>query len=94
VAGCPARHRRAGGGLLHPLLLGVYSRVPWLVGEHSVPLELLTAAGLLAAVLAVSTVAYRSVEAPAQRLGRRLNRYLDARLGADRVVAGLAPGPR
>jgi len=80
--------------LLHPLLLGIYTRVPWLVGEQSVPMELLTAGGLLAAVLVVSTAAYRSVEAPAQRLGRRLNRYLDARLGADRVVAGLAPGSR
>src|SRR6266568_2696173 len=70
--------------LLHPLVIEVYhhfnpSR------QHSFPLQVLIAAGLLAAVIAFSSVTYLCVERPMQNLGRRVGRWLDRQFGPDRI---------
>jgi peptidoglycan/LPS O-acetylase OafA/YrhL len=47
----------------------------------------LIAVGLVAVMIAVSSVTYLAVERPAQGLGRRVGRRLDTRLGPDRIPA-------
>jgi peptidoglycan/LPS O-acetylase OafA/YrhL len=78
--------------LLHPLLLDVFFGVPWtrdrdFTGAAGVAL----AAAFMACLLGCCWLAYRFIEAPAQRLGRRLAAWLDGRLGPDAVSPGLAP---
>ncbi len=70
--------------LLHPLLVGLYKRVPGTSGRHSLPVQLLLAAAFVAVLLAVCGVTYRLVEAPMQQAGRRLAARLDRRYGPDR----------
>ena len=71
--------------LLHPALIEVYSRVPWTRKEHFVPMELLLVAVFFAVLLACCWLTYRLIEAPMQRLGRRVAGRLDARFGPDAV---------
>jgi len=40
-------------------------------------------------MIAVSSVTYLAVERPAQGLGRRVGRWLDARFGPDRIPAAV-----
>jgi peptidoglycan/LPS O-acetylase OafA/YrhL len=47
----------------------------------------LIAAGLMAVMIAVSSVTCLAVERPAQGLGRRVGGWLDIRFGADRIPA-------
>jgi peptidoglycan/LPS O-acetylase OafA/YrhL len=49
----------------------------------------LIAAGLLTVIVAVCSVTYLAVERPAQGLGRRVGRRLDARFGLDRIPAAV-----
>ncbi len=71
--------------LLHPLLIDVYNSVPFTGGHHSSGLLVALTAGFLAVLLACCAVSYYLVEAPMQRLGRRLAASLDARFGPDRL---------
>ncbi len=91
LAGLALRHRPTPAGLtwlglvsysvylLHPLLLGIYSDTAWSTTRLPAVIQAALAASLVAAVLVCSALAHRFVEAPAQRLGRQLNRYLDRR---------------
>jgi peptidoglycan/LPS O-acetylase OafA/YrhL len=72
--------------LLHPLVIEVYHHF-YPSRQHPFPVQVLIAAGLVAVMIAVSSVTYLSVERPAQSLGRRLGRRLDARFGSDRIPA-------
>ena len=69
--------------LLHPVLIEVYDSVPWTQNENFVPMELLLVAVFVAALLACCGLTHRFIEAPMQRLGRRVAGRLDARFGPD-----------
>ena len=71
--------------LLHPLVIEVYHHFHWTRQHHSFPLQVLLAAGLLAIVIALSSVTYWFVERPMQNFGRRVGRWLDAKFGPDRI---------
>jgi peptidoglycan/LPS O-acetylase OafA/YrhL len=79
--------------LLHPLLIDVYDSAPFTQGQHAVGLQLAMAAGFLAALLACCALSYYLLEAPMQRIGRRLATRLDARFGPDRAAAAPALAP-
>jgi peptidoglycan/LPS O-acetylase OafA/YrhL len=79
--------------LLHPLLIDVYDGVPLTQGQHGVGLQLAMAAGFLAVLLACCALTYYLVEAPMQRLGRRVAAGLDAHFGPDRAGGDPAPAP-
>jgi peptidoglycan/LPS O-acetylase OafA/YrhL len=70
--------------LLHPLAVEVYYHFRWTRLHHPFWEQVLLAAGLLAVVIALSSATYLIVERPAQNLGRRAGRWLDARFGPDR----------
>jgi peptidoglycan/LPS O-acetylase OafA/YrhL len=78
--------------MLHPLLLDVYDSVPFAPGYNQ-PTWLQAAAGpvFLAVLLACCAGTYYLVEAPMQRLGRRVAAKLDARLRPDSPEAAEAP---
>ena len=82
--------------LLHPLLLDLYDRIPLPPGHLPVSLDLAITSGFLAALLAVCAVTYYCVEAPMQRIGRRVAARLDARCGtlAPRPVRSAMSGTR
>jgi len=71
--------------LLHPLVIEVYHHYTWTRHPHRFALQVLLAAGLLAIMIAVSSLTYLSVERPMQNVGRRVGRWLDARFGLDRT---------
>jgi peptidoglycan/LPS O-acetylase OafA/YrhL len=75
--------------LLHPLVIEVYHHYTWTRHPRPFALQVLLAAGLLAVMIAVSSLTYLSIERPAQGLGRRLGRRLDARFGPDRIPAAV-----
>jgi peptidoglycan/LPS O-acetylase OafA/YrhL len=78
--------------LLHPLLLDVYDSIPFAPGDQQpVWLQVGAAAVFLAVLLACCSVTYYLVEAPMQRLGRRVAAKLDARFGPDCPEAAEAP---
>jgi peptidoglycan/LPS O-acetylase OafA/YrhL len=79
--------------LLHPLLLDLYDAAPLTRGQHSVILQLVMSAVFLAALLACCTLTYYLIEAPMQRLGRRVAARLDARFGPDAVSAAAGGRP-
>ena len=73
--------------LLHPLLLAVFFSMPWVSTVTRVgPSGGTLAIAFIACLLGCCWASYRLVEAPAQRVGRRLGRWLDARLGPDVVT--------
>ena len=71
--------------LLHPLLLDGYDAIPFDRTSHPAGLQVAMTAGFLAVLLACCALTYYLVEAPMQRLGRRVTARLDARLGPDRM---------
>ena len=71
--------------LLHPLVIEVYHHFSWTWRPHPLWEQALLAAGLLAAVIALSSVTYLCVERPMQNIGRRVGRWLDAQFGPDRI---------
>ena len=71
--------------LLHPLVIEVYHHYIWTRHPHPFALQVLLAAGLLATMIAVSSLTYLSVERPMQNLGRRVGRWLDSSFGPDRI---------
>ena len=71
--------------LLHPLVIEVYHHYAWTRQPHPFALQVLLAAGLLAIMIAVSSLTFLSVERPMQNVGRRAGRWLDARFGPDRI---------
>lgn len=76
--------------LLHPLLIDIFFRAPWSRGrDFTGAVGVALAAAFIACLLGCCWAAYRYIEAPAQRLGRRLARSLDTRLGPDAVSRGL-----
>ena len=77
--------------LLHPLLLDAYDSIPFAPGNRQpVWLQVGATAAFLAALLACCAATYYLVEAPMQRLGRRVAARLDARFGPDRLEAARA----
>jgi peptidoglycan/LPS O-acetylase OafA/YrhL len=79
--------------LLHPLLVEVYERLPWVSGSHPIWLQILLAAAFGVVVIAVSSLTYLAVERPMQNVGRRVARWLDHRFGPDRRPAPAEPVP-
>jgi peptidoglycan/LPS O-acetylase OafA/YrhL len=77
--------------LLHPLVIEVYHHYTWTRQPHPFGLQVLLAAGLLAVMIAVSSLTYLSVERPMQNVGRRVGRWLDARFGPDRIPDAVPP---
>jgi peptidoglycan/LPS O-acetylase OafA/YrhL len=75
--------------LLHPLLIDLFFGGPWTREQYSGPEAAAIAVAFIACLLGCCWAAYRYIEAPAQRLGRRLAQWLDGRLGPDTV----SPGP-
>jgi peptidoglycan/LPS O-acetylase OafA/YrhL len=71
--------------LLHPLLLDFYDSLPLTSIRHSVGEQVAATGVFLAVLLACCALTYYLVEAPMQRLGRRVAARLDARLGPDRL---------
>ena len=69
--------------LLHPVLLGVYWHVSWSHQDHSIPVQLVVTAAFLAVLLGSCWMTYRWVEAPAQRLGKKVAIRLESRFGPD-----------
>jgi peptidoglycan/LPS O-acetylase OafA/YrhL len=80
--------------LLHPLVIEVYHHYTWTRLPHPFGLQVMLAAGLLASMIAVSSLTYLSVERPMQNVGRRVGRWLDARFGPDRIPDALPARPR
>ena len=78
--------------LLHPLLIDVYDAMPLTHGHRPAGLQAALAIGFLVTLLACCALTYYLVEAPMQRLGRRVTARLDARFGPDRADARLQPG--
>jgi peptidoglycan/LPS O-acetylase OafA/YrhL len=74
--------------LLHPLVIEVFHHL-YPGRQHTFPIQVLIAAGLLTVIVAVCSVTYLAVERPAQGLGRRVGRRLDARFGPDRIPAAV-----
>jgi peptidoglycan/LPS O-acetylase OafA/YrhL len=71
--------------LLHPLLLDAYDNPPFAPGfRQPVWLQVGAAGVFLAVLLACCAGTYYLLEAPMQRLGRRVAARLDARFGPDR----------
>jgi peptidoglycan/LPS O-acetylase OafA/YrhL len=70
--------------LLHPLLIEVYERLPWVPGRHPLWLQVLLAAAFGVVVIAVGSLTYLAVERPMQNAGRRVARWLDHQFGPDR----------
>ena len=73
--------------LLHPLLLDFSDRIPFMNSRHPVAVQVALAVGFLVVLLACCALTYYLVEAPMQRLGRRVAAQLDARFGPDRLHA-------
>ncbi|MGO8726199.1 MAG: acyltransferase family protein, partial [Streptosporangiaceae bacterium] len=73
--------------LLLPLVIEVYHHFSWTRQHHPFPLQVLLFAGVLAVVIALSSLTYLFVERPMQNVGRRVGRWLDVKLGHDRVPA-------
>jgi len=69
--------------LLHPALLEIYASVPWTQGENFVPTELLMVAVFMVVLLSCCALTYRFIEAPMQRKGRQVARWLDDSYGED-----------
>src|SRR5580658_3059815 len=70
--------------LLHPALIEVYRHFSWLRRNsfwHQIALD----AMFVAILIVLSSLTYLLVERPAQQVGRRLARRLDARFGPDRL---------
>jgi peptidoglycan/LPS O-acetylase OafA/YrhL len=78
--------------LLHPLVIDVYDAMPLTHGHRSAGLQAALAIGFLVVLLTCCALTYHLVEAPMQRLGRRVAARLDARFGPDRADPRLQPG--
>jgi peptidoglycan/LPS O-acetylase OafA/YrhL len=79
--------------LVHPLLIAALLALPWMQAPHSRAVLLCVAAVFCAVLLGCCWLTYRFVEAPAQGLGRRLARWLDASLGPDAPPEGRQAQP-
>ena len=78
--------------LLHPALIEAYASVPFTQNENFVPMELLLVAAFVTVLLACCGLTHRLIEAPMQRLGRRVGARLDARFGPDAPGTPGTPG--
>jgi peptidoglycan/LPS O-acetylase OafA/YrhL len=78
--------------LLHPLVFNVYRQIPVFHRSHSLGVQLLLAAGILAAILAVSAGGYYGVEKPMQRLGRTVAKKLGPKQAPLSVPDSASPG--
>jgi peptidoglycan/LPS O-acetylase OafA/YrhL len=79
--------------LLHPLVIEAYHHF-FPSRQHDFYLQVLIAVGLLAIVIALSSVTYLYVERPMQNVGRRVGHWLDARFGPDRAPGTVPPAER
>jgi peptidoglycan/LPS O-acetylase OafA/YrhL len=79
--------------LLHPLLIGVYQRIPLTRYPHPFPVQVLLAGAFLAVLLGCCWLSHRFVEVPMQRHGRRFARWLDSSFGPDLGPPAAPAGP-
>jgi peptidoglycan/LPS O-acetylase OafA/YrhL len=78
--------------LLHPLFLDAYDNLPFAPGDRQPTWLQVGATAVFFAVLLVGCAGtYYLLEAPMQRLGRRVAARLDARFGPDRPKTPRAP---
>ncbi len=78
--------------LLHPLFLDAYDSLPFTPGfQQPIWLQAAAAAVFLTVLLAGCAGTYYLLEAPMQRIGRRVAARLDARFGPDRQKTTRAP---
>jgi peptidoglycan/LPS O-acetylase OafA/YrhL len=80
--------------LLHPLVIEAYKHLHWARHHHPFPVQVLLAAGIVAVVIALSSVTYLLVERPMQNVGRRVGRWLDVRFGPDQMPDQVPAGRR
>jgi peptidoglycan/LPS O-acetylase OafA/YrhL len=71
--------------LLHPVLLEVLNHQVLHGHKYGYGAQMVIAVGFVLVLVGVSSVTYLLVERPAQQLGRRVARRLDARYGPDRL---------
>jgi len=76
--------------LLHPLVLNAYRATPVLHRHHTMPVQVLFAAAVLAVIVGLSALTYYCVEKPMQRLGRRV--AARAGYGTGKASGDAAPG--
>ena len=74
--------------LLHPVLIEVYVSVPWMRNQNFMPTELFLVAVFVTVLLVCCALTHRYIEAPMQRVGRRVAGRLDARFGPDVLRSG------
>jgi peptidoglycan/LPS O-acetylase OafA/YrhL len=78
--------------LVHPLLLDVYDSIPFPPSYHHLAwLQVGVSVLFVAVLLGCCAMTYYLVEAPMQRLGRRVAAKLDARFGPDCPEAAETP---
>ncbi|HKD97869.1 MAG TPA: acyltransferase [Micromonosporaceae bacterium] len=70
--------------MVHDLVILALSRQLRSVADHNLAVRLTATVVVVALVVALSTLTYRAVERPAQALGSRINRWLDARAASAR----------
>ena len=72
--------------MLHPIVLNGYRSIGVFHRPHPFGVQVLLAAGIVAAVLACAALTYYFVEAPMQGVGQRFARLLRARFGPDAIT--------
>jgi peptidoglycan/LPS O-acetylase OafA/YrhL len=80
------RTRTAGAALAAAtglLLIEVYASVPWTRNQNFVPIKLFLVTVFVTVLLVCCGLTHRYIEAPMQRVGRRVAARLDARFGPD-----------
>jgi len=61
--------------------------VPWMRNQNFMPTELFLVAVFVTVLLVCCALTHRYIEAPMQRVGRRVAGRLDARFGSDELAA-------
>lgn len=79
--------------LVHPLLVELYGHIPATHGPHSLPIQVGLAGAFVAVLLACCALTHLFIEAPAQRLGKKVSTALDRRFGPERAAVQEAPRP-
>jgi peptidoglycan/LPS O-acetylase OafA/YrhL len=79
--------------MVHDLVILAMSRQLRSVADHDLAVRLAATVAVVALVIVLSALTYRTVERPALALGSRINRWLAARSGAARPHAPAQPGP-
>ncbi len=79
--------------LIHMLMIDVLVRLPWTRTRPSLPVQVAITVAFLCLLLGCCAMTYRFVEAPMQRVGRRVAARLESRFGPD-LLSAARSGPR